>query len=80
MTDHEVKPFVGRAVRVTLADGRILAGTLHRQADTAASSPAYLVVSDPLSADGNRVQVRIESAELMTQVEDASTDPAAVLD
>jgi len=30
MTDHEVKPFVGRAVRVTLADGRILAGTLHR--------------------------------------------------
>jgi hypothetical protein len=80
MTDHEVKPFVGRAVRVTLADGRILAGTLHRQADTEAASPAYLVVSDPLSAGSDRVQERIESAELMTQVEDASTDPAAVLD
>ena len=29
MHDDEIKPFIGSAVRVTLADGRILAGTLH---------------------------------------------------
>jgi hypothetical protein len=78
MTDHEVKPFVGRAVRVTLADGRILAGTLHREADTVASSDAYLVVSDPIEADGETVQERIDAADRITQIEDASSDPAAV--
>jgi DNA-directed RNA polymerase subunit E'/Rpb7 len=79
MTDHEVKPFVGRAVRVTLADGTILAGTLHRQADTDASSPAYLVESDPVAEGGDTVRARIENADLITQIEDASKDPAAVL-
>ena len=72
MTDHEVKPFVGRAVRVTLADGRILAGTLHREADTKADSNAYLVVSDA------PVEARIEEADRITQIEDAANDPAAV--
>jgi hypothetical protein len=78
MTDHEVRPFVGRPVRVSLADGTILAGTLHRQADTDADSPAYLVVSDPLSESGEPVQARIERADLITQIEDAANDPAAV--
>ena len=78
MTDHEVNPFVGRAVRVTLADGRILAGTLHREADTVASSAAYLVVSDPIQQGGETIQARIDQADRITQIEDASGDPAAV--
>jgi len=78
MTDHEVKPFVGRAVRVTLADGRILAGTLHREADTNADSNAYLVVSDPVIEGGAPVEARIDEADRITQIEDAANDPAAV--
>jgi hypothetical protein len=65
-------------VRVTLADGQVLAGTLHRAADTDASSKAYLVVSDPVEEGHAPVEARIDDADRVTQIEDASSDPAAV--
>ena len=47
MTDQEVQPFVGKAVRVTLADERILAGTLHADSSHGHGHTHYAVVSDP---------------------------------
>ena len=45
---------------------------------TVASSAAYLVVSDPIQQGGETIQARIDQADRITQIEDASGDPAAV--
>jgi len=76
MTDQEVHPFVGKPVRVTLADGRILAGTLH--ADDAHGHAHYAVVSDPVAAGGSKATEVIHGADIITNIEDAADDPAAV--
>jgi len=34
MTDDEVKPYVGKPIRLTLDDGRVLAGTLRPRGRT----------------------------------------------
>jgi hypothetical protein len=78
MTDQEVKPFVGSPVRLTLADGRVLAGTLHSHGDEGHGHVHYAVVSDPVSEGGDPVVEVIHGADHITQVEDASDDPAAV--
>ncbi|MGD0476121.1 MAG: hypothetical protein ABSB70_23295 [Candidatus Velthaea sp.] len=78
MTDQEVQPFVGKAVRVTLADERILAGTLHADSSHGHGHTHYAVVSDPIVKGGQPVQEVIHGSAQITQIEDASDDPAAV--
>jgi hypothetical protein len=78
MTDQEVQPFVGKPVRVTLADARILAGTLHADDSHGHGHAHYAVVSDPVEHGGEPVQEVIHGAAQITDIEDASDDPAAV--
>ncbi len=78
MTDQEVTPFVGKAVRITLADGRILAGTLHADDAHGHGHAHYAVVSDPIVEGGEKVSEVLHGAEIITDIEDASADPAAV--
>ncbi len=78
MTDAELKPFVGKAVRLTLADGRLLAGTLHADEGHGHGHVHYSVVSDPVRDGADKVTEVLHGAEIVTQVEDASSDPAAV--
>ncbi len=78
MTDQELKPYVGKPVRLTLADGRLLAGTLHADESHGHGHVHYAIVSDPVQAGGDKIQEVLHGAELVTQVEDASNDPAAV--
>ena len=78
MHDNEIQPFVGTPVRVTLADGRILAGTLHAHGDQGHGHVHYAVVSDPLTAGAEPVVEVIHGGDQITDIEDASDDPAAV--
>jgi hypothetical protein len=78
MHDDEVQPFVGTAVRITLADGRILAGTLHAHGDHGHGHVHYAVVSDPVEKGGEPVVEMIHGSDKITDVVDASDDPAAV--
>jgi hypothetical protein len=77
MTDEEVHPFVGKPVRVTLADGRILAGTLHTEGGHGHGHTHYMVESAPVEEHGHPVREMIHGAAQITDVEDASSDPAA---
>jgi hypothetical protein len=78
VTDEELKPYVGKPVRLTLADGRLLAGTLHAEEGHGHGHVHYAIVSDPVRDGGEKVQEVLHGAELVTQVEDASNDPAAI--
>jgi hypothetical protein len=78
MRDDEIAPFVGKPVRVTLADGRVLAGTLHEDTDHGHGHVHYAVVSDPVKSGDPPVREVIHGADIVTDVEDASDDPAAV--
>ncbi len=78
MTDQEVHPYIGKAVRVTLADGRILAGTLHLDDGHGHGHAHYAVVSDPIQKGGEKVMEMIHGASPIAQIEDASNDPAAI--
>jgi hypothetical protein len=77
MTDSEIRPWVGKAVRATLADGRIIAGTLHADDDHGHGHVHYLIVSDPIRADDVKVREMIHGAESFVEIADASKDPAA---
>ncbi|HEX3468566.1 MAG TPA: hypothetical protein VHT05_10845 [Candidatus Elarobacter sp.] len=77
MTDDEVTPFVGKPVRLTLDDGRVLAGTLHSEGGHGHGHGHYAVVSDPIREGGEKVVEMIHGAERITVIEDASDDPAA---
>ena len=78
MHEDEIKPFVGKPVRVHLADGRILAGTLHSEDTHGHGHAHYAVVSDPVQAGGENVIEMIHGGDQITEIEDASDDPAAV--
>ena len=78
MTDQEVHPFVGKPVRVTLADGRILAGTLHAEDTHGHGHAHYAVVSDAVQKGGEKVTEMLHGAGQITEIADASNDPAAV--
>jgi hypothetical protein len=78
MTDAEIKPFVGKPVRLYLADGRVLAGTLHAHGDEGHGHVHYAVVSDPIKPGGEPVVEMLHGGDQVTQIEDASNDPAAV--
>jgi len=81
MTDQELAPYVGKAVRVTLADGRLVAGTLH--ADDADDAHGhghshYAIVSDPIREGDQKVREVLHGGDAVVSVEDASDDPAAI--
>ena len=78
MTDDEVRPWVGKAVRVTLDDRAVLAGTLHADESGGHGHVHYAVVSDPVAEGGDKVTAVIHGAGRITAIEDASDDPAAV--
>ena len=78
MTDDEVQPWVGKPVRVTLADGRVLAGTLHADEGHGHGHTHYAVVSDPVEEGEKPVTEVVHGAAQITVIEDASDDPAAV--
>ena len=78
MHDNEIQPFVGTAVRVTLADGRMLAGTLHAHGDQGHGHVHYAVVSDPVTPNGEPVVEVIHGGDQITDIQDAADDPAAV--
>lgn len=77
MTPEEVQPFVGKPVRVTMADGRVIAGTLHSDSDHGHGHQHYAVVSRPLRAGDEPVSEVIHGSERIVNIEDASSDPAA---
>jgi len=78
MTEDEVSPFIGKPVRVTLADGRLIAGTLHAEDGHGHGHAHYTIVSDPIKAGDPQVREHIHGADPITDIEDASNDPAAV--
>jgi hypothetical protein len=78
MTDQEVQPYIGKPVRVTLADGRILAGTFHADASHGHGHTHYAVVSDPIQKGGKPVSEVLHGADIITEIDDAANDPAAV--
>ena len=77
MTEQEVQPYVGKPVRLTLDDGRVLAGTLHADDAHGHGHTHYAVVSAPIQEGGQQVTEVIHGAERITVIEDASSDPAA---
>ena len=77
MTDQEVQIFDGKPVRVTLADGRTIAGTLHCDDGHGHGHTHYTVVSDGIEGDKN-VSEMLHGASIITEIVDASDDPAAV--
>jgi hypothetical protein len=78
MTDDEVRPYVGKPVRITLDDGQVLAGTLHADDAHGHGHAHYRVVSDPVQSGGSKAEATIHGAGRITVIEDASDDPAAV--
>jgi hypothetical protein len=79
MTDDEVRPWVGKPVRVTLDDGGVLAGTLHSDDGGGGHGHShYTIVSDPVVEGGQKVREMIHGAGRITVIEDAADDPAAV--
>ena len=65
-------------MRLTLADGRVLAGTLHADDAHGHGHTHYAVVSDPVAKGGAPVTEVLHGASIITTIEDASNDPAAV--
>ncbi len=78
MHDNEIQPFVGKPVRMTLADGRVLAGTLHAHGEQGHGHMHYAIVSDPVKPGGENVVEMVHGSDKVTEVVDASDDPAAV--
>jgi len=79
MTNEQLKPFVGKPVRLTLSNGDVLAGTLHVEDGHGHPHMHYIVESDPVQEGGAKVRALVHGADLIVQIEDASDDPAAVV-
>ena len=77
MTDQEVRPFIGKPVRITLADGRVLAGTLKAEHAHGHGHTHYAVVSDPVTPGGQEAVEVLHGSAQITAIDDASGDPAA---
>jgi hypothetical protein len=78
MTNDEVQAWVGKVVRVSLTDASVVAGTLHVEDSLWHGHTHYIVVSDPIKKGEDEVRVLIHGAALITDIEDASSDLAAV--
>lgn len=69
MTEEEVRPYVGKPVRLTLDDGCVLSGTLYAQDANDEEGPRhYAVVSE--RADGGILAETIHAADRITAIED----------
>ena len=77
MTDQEIKPYLGKAVRVTLADRRVLAGVLHASDESGHGHRHYAIVSDAIREGGQAAREVIHGGDQIATIEDASGDPAA---
>jgi hypothetical protein len=77
MTDQEIKPYLGKAVRVTLADRRVLAGVLHASDESGHGHRHYAIVSDAIRKGGHVAREVIHGGDQIATIEDASGDPAA---
>ncbi len=77
MTDKEIEPYLGKPVRVTLADRRVLAGVLHASDDHGHGHRHYAISSDPIAEGGAPVWELVHGGDQIATIEDASGDPAA---
>jgi len=77
MTDQEIAPYLGKPVRVTLADGRLFAGVLRAGDDHGHGHRHYEVVSDPIRAGDRPAREMIHGGDQIATISDASGDPAA---
>jgi len=79
MTDEEIRPYLGKPARVTLADGGVLAGVLEESGDHGHGHRHYEVVSDPIRQGEAPVREVVHGGNQIVTIEDASSDPAARL-
>ena len=79
MTDQEIQPYVGKPVRVTLADRRIIAGVLRSSEDLGHGHNHYAIVSDPIREGEPAVREVVHGGDQIVTIEDASGDPSATL-
>ena len=77
MTDQEIKPYLGKAVRVTLADRRVLAGVLHASDESGHGHRHYAIVSDAIREGGHAAREVIHGGDQIATIEDAYGDTAA---
>jgi hypothetical protein len=77
MTDEEIQAYIGKPVRATLADGRIIAGVLRASDDHGHGHKHYAIVSDAIREGGQPVREVIHGGDQIATIEDASGDPAA---
>jgi hypothetical protein len=77
MTDEEVQPYVGKPARVTLADGRVFAGVLHSEGGGGHGHTHYAIETAPVEEGGEPIIEMVHGAAQITEVADASDDPAA---
>jgi hypothetical protein len=77
MTDHEIEPYLGKPVRVTLADRKVLAGVLRAADDHGHGHRHYAVVSDAIREGGPPVWEVIHGSDQIATIEYAYEDPAA---
>jgi putative oxidoreductase len=75
MTEEEVRPYVGKPVRITLDDGCVLTGTLY--AHGADGHTHYAAISDPGRGESPKVAETIHAAERISLIEEAPEEPAA---
>lgn len=69
MTEEEVRPYVGKPVRITLDDGCVLTGTLY--AHDADGHTHYAAISDPGRGESSKVAETIHAAERISLIEEA---------
>ncbi|HEY1428433.1 MAG TPA: hypothetical protein VGF18_02595 [Candidatus Tumulicola sp.] len=77
MTDQEIQPYVGKPVRVTLADRRVIAGILQASEAHGHGHVHYVVVSPPVREGDEPTGEVIHGADQIVTIDDASGDPAA---
>ena len=68
MTDSQVRPWVGKSVRATLDDGRVVTGTLHAD-DAHGHGHAHYVI---VSAGASGRQEVIHGADAFAEIEAAT--------
>jgi len=79
MTEQEIQPYIDNPVRLTLADGRVLAGVLRASDDHGHGHRHYAVFSDGVKQGDPQVRELIHGCDQIASIEDASGDPAASL-
>ena len=65
MTNNEIGPWLSKWVRVTLADGRVLAGKLER------SGPGYTIATPAADKRESDTTEKIHSGDQIATIEDA---------